>query len=177
MLADGLTLSPDTIQSTTETLLNIKDLAQYRDPFKLNELLNLLDAVKKLGATIPQIEELAAESPNTDGERIARSLLRAKYGADSWREIVKPISDKLRVWQRDVLVDYLIHREELRDANELYEYYLIDPQMSPGMITSRLVQAIAAVQLFVQRCLLNLEDVTLNDDDRKRWKWMKNYRV
>ena len=47
-LADGLGLSPDTIQDAAQTLLGIKDLAQYRDPLKLDELLRLIDAVKRL---------------------------------------------------------------------------------------------------------------------------------
>ena len=112
--------------------------------------------------------------------------MRAKYGVDSWNDIIKPISNALRIKQRDALVDYLIsgrpdeehpNRKGFRDVTDLYEYYLIDPEMSPCMLTSRLVQATAAVQLFVQRCLLNLEPVELTDNDRQRWEWMKNYRV
>ena len=46
------------------------------------------------------------------------------------------------------------------------------------MLTSRIVQASAAVQLFVQRCLMNLEQgVSLSLIDTAQWEWMKNFRV
>ena len=46
------------------------------------------------------------------------------------------------------------------------------------MLTSRIVQATAAVQLFVQRCLMNLEDgISPSAIDTIIWSWMKNYRV
>ncbi len=44
-----------------------------------------------------------------------------------------------------------------------------------------MVQATAAVQLFVQRCFLNLEpNVTVNataDQDWLQWRWMSQYRL
>jgi hypothetical protein len=46
------------------------------------------------------------------------------------------------------------------------------------MNTSRIKQAISSVQLFVQRCLLNLEPaVSPRAIDSDRWQWTKNYRV
>jgi peptidoglycan hydrolase-like protein with peptidoglycan-binding domain len=72
-------------------------------------------------------------------------------------------------------------RRNLRDANELYGHFLIDVEMDPCMMTSRIKQAISSVQLFVQRCLMNLENGVLAgaeiDDAWDWWKWMKNYRV
>ena len=72
-------------------------------------------------------------------------------------------------------------RRMLRDANDLYGHFLIDVEMDPCMMTSRIKQAIGSVQLFVQRCLMNLEDeVQANsqtDDAWDWWKWMKNYRM
>ena len=62
---------------------------------------------------------------------------------------------------------------------QLYEYFLVDPGMEPVVQTSRIRLAIASVQLFVQRCLLNLEkevhpSAILNVE---QWDWMKRYRV
>jgi hypothetical protein len=60
----------------------------------------------------------------------------------------------------------------------LFEYFLMDVQMDPCMETSRVRHALSAVQLFVDRALMNLEPgVTLSDDDAKRWTWMKRYRL
>ncbi len=72
-------------------------------------------------------------------------------------------------------------RRNLRDSNELYALFLIDVEMAPCMMTSRIKQAISSVQLFVQRCLMNLEPKVLasseTDEAWDWWKWMKSYRV
>ena len=66
----------------------------------------------------------------------------------------------------------------LRGPNELYAHFLIDVEMDPCMLTSRIVLANSSVQLFVQRCLLNLEpEVELAPEDAKEWEWMKQYRI
>jgi hypothetical protein len=62
--------------------------------------------------------------------------------------------------------------------DQLYERLLVDVQMDPCMPTSRVAQAISTVQLFVSRCLLNLEpDVSPAAIDPLRWEAMKRYRV
>ncbi len=45
----------------------------------------------------------------------------------------------------------------ITDTNGLFDYFLIDVEMSSCMGTSRIKQAISSVQLFVRRCLMNLE--------------------
>jgi ABC toxin N-terminal region/Putative peptidoglycan binding domain len=66
----------------------------------------------------------------------------------------------------------------LRGPHELYAHFLIDVEMDPCMLTSRIVLANSSVQLFVQRCLLNLEpEVALSPEDAKEWEWMKRYRL
>ena len=66
----------------------------------------------------------------------------------------------------------------LEGPNELYAHFLVDVEMDPCMLTSRIVLATNTVQLFVQRCLLNLEpEVQLSPEDVKEWEWMKLYRV
>jgi receptor-binding and translocation channel-forming TcA subunit of Tc toxin/ABC toxin-like protein/neuraminidase-like protein/putative peptidoglycan binding protein/virulence plasmid A protein len=72
-------------------------------------------------------------------------------------------------------------RHSLHDVNDLYAYFLIDVEMSPCMMTSRIKQALSSTQLFVQRCLMNLEpEVAASvvvDDKWREWKWMKSYRI
>src|SRR5215469_8049115 len=65
---------------------------------------------------------------------------------------------------------------DLADSTALYNIFLIDVEMSSCQMTSRIKQAIGSVQLFVQRCFLQLEpEVTLTPDDAKHWDWMKSY--
>ena len=69
-------------------------------------------------------------------------------------------------------------KKDLKTRDELFEHLLIDVEMAPCMITSRIKQAISTVQLFVQRCFMNLEpEVKFDEDAALQWAWMKSYRV
>ena len=116
-----------------------------------------------------------------------RSTLRARYDQEDWEKVVKPLNNQLRKNQRQALISYLLSKKELIDfevvdADSLFEFFLIDVQMDPCMQTSRIKQAISTVQLFVQRCLLGLEEkknygVPNDALDRDRWDWMQKYRI
>lgn len=112
---------------------------------------------------------------------IARNLkesVKARFEPEAWQRVAKPIFDRLRQKQRDALVTYVLHKEHFDRIEQLYEYFLIDPGMEPVVQTSRIRLAIASVQLFVQRCLLNLEEhVKPSDINAEQWEWMKRYRV
>jgi Tc toxin complex TcA C-terminal TcB-binding domain/Neuraminidase-like domain len=162
---------------------------QYRDPQVIVRLIQLLAALKQLGATVDQVSPqntpqpgqangLISGTPNDMDADTARALLRVKFGDSQWDDLIKPIADTLRLLQRDALVDYLIARDDLGDVNDLYERYLIDVQTGTCTITTRLLQATAAAQLFVQRVLLNLEPgASFSDDQRNLWDWMQSYRI
>jgi hypothetical protein len=110
---------------------------------------------------------------------------RSRMDPEFWNETVRPLNDKLRENQRDAMIKYLLVQDVfvnqgISDADALFEFFLIDVQMSPLMETSRIKQAISSVQTFVQRCQLGLEvksGVDADLLDRPRWDWMKNYRV
>lgn len=136
--------------------------------------------LKRLGASADQCLAWAKPSPTADDARALKSVVRAKYDDAQWLELAKALRDPLRERQRSALVAYLVQKLGVRDANELYDDFLIDVEMSPCMMTTRIKQAISAVQLFVQRSLMNLEkpDVSLTTDDAKEWsQWRKWYRV
>src|SRR5262249_6862598 len=103
---------------------------------------------------------------------------------EAWVAVAKPLNDDLRESQREALVAYVlaaptIIARGITDANQLFEYFLIDVDMCACMATSRIKQAISSVQLFIQRCLMNLESPAVLPAaiDAEHWQWMKNYRV
>jgi Neuraminidase-like domain len=121
-----------------------------------------------------------------------RKAIRARFDEDVWEQVVKPLNDQLREHQKQALIAYLLVQQDLidwgvMDADSLFEFFLIDVQMDACMQTSRIKQAISSVQLFIQRCLLGLEEkkdangneigVRNNAIDRDRWEWMQRYRV
>lgn len=110
-----------------------------------------------------------------------KQAARAKFTESQWLSTAEPIRDELRKKQRGALVDAVIQQlndSTIQDANDLYAHFLMDAQINPCMQTSRIVFATGAVQLFVQRVLLNLEGpVKFSTADASMWQWMKNYRV
>ena len=65
-----------------------------------------------------------------------------------------------------------------KTPDQLYEHFLVDVQMDACMQTSRIRLALSTVQLFVTRCLMNLEaDVSPASIRADRWQWMQRYRV
>ncbi len=100
----------------------------------------------------------------------------------AWLETMPTVSDPLRNKLRDALVSFILHYKkpsaEIITPEKLYEYFLIDVEMNACMKTSRIRQALSTVQLFVQRCLMNLEpEVAPSSIRAQQWLWMKRYRV
>ena len=109
-----------------------------------------------------------------------RNTLKARYDTDDWQRVAQAIFDPLRQKKRDALVAYILHDhpEKFERPEQLFEYFLIDPGMEPVVQTSRIKLALSSVQLFIQRCFLNLEpQVHPSALDSKHWQWMKRYRV
>jgi hypothetical protein len=77
------------------------------------------------------------------------------------------VMDKLNVSRRDALMAYYLghhipkkipeYATKIRNDRDLYEYLLIDPGVSPAVKTSKIAEAISSVQLYIHRCLEQLE--------------------
>lgn len=178
--------------STTHFSLTVDDFKNEIALMKIKEAMSL---VFKTGLAPETIAQWAA--PVTDFDQlhataeIVKRATKAKYEEADWLKLAGNLSDAIRKNQRQALISHLLTKPELidwgaTDADGLFEYFLIDVQMGTCMDTSRIVQANAAVQMFVNRCLLNLESAKASGEelgvspdaiDKERWEWMKNYRV
>lgn len=141
--------------------------------------------VEKLGVPAAALFPSATNEPDAAAVRALQSALRARYDESDWLSVIKPVNDALRGKQRDALVASVLRRlgekEESRHIDtpdKLFEYFLMDVQMEPCMQTSRIRHALSSVQLFIERCLMNLEPRVAPSSIRARhWEWMKRYRV
>jgi hypothetical protein len=165
--------------------LTMPDENEFRDERAMARLSESFDLLKRLGMTAEQCMALAQEAQVSEmSANNAARAARAKYDEDRWLEIARPLRDPIREKQRAALVAYLVNHpdpakdQHWRDVGDIYAHFLIDVEMSPCQMTSRIKQAISSTQLFVQRCLMNLEQgVASKAIDPDMWKWMKNYRV
>jgi hypothetical protein len=111
-----------------------------------------------------------------------KGVIRERLDDMAWQETMKSVMDALRNKSRDALVTYILHHDkpqpQIHNADQLYEYFLIDVQMDACMLTSRIRMALSSIQLFVMRCMMNLEmDVSPESIRAQQWAWMKRYRV
>ncbi|MFF1566871.1 neuraminidase-like domain-containing protein [Streptomyces sp. NPDC058293] len=143
------------------------------------------DQLTALGIGANALIAVTTNEPTTDAVRDLQGALRARYAASDWLSLVKPINDDLRGRQRDALVAYVLHQmrsspasAHIDTADKLFEYFLMDVQMEPCMQTSRIRNALSTAQLFIERCLMNIEPrVASSAINAAQWEWMQRYRV
>lgn len=175
-------------QDLTDTLnhftLNLADLSSLR---RFRQVKEAVDLIAATGQRAVDLLTWAVDAPNAALiDRIKQSL-RTHQAPLSWRATLQDVNDRLRNQRRDALVAYILHHApptpEIKTADQLYEHFLIDVEMDACMKTSRIRLALSTVQLFVTRCLMNLESPAVDasafraDDRADQWTWMRRYRV
>ena len=153
--------------------------SDWRDGRILRQLIDAFALIGRLGVSAAQADRWVIAGIGAAEAEELRLAAKSKHDEERWPAIARALRDPVREKQRAALVAYLIAQEDKYvNEEDLYADLLIDVEMAPCMLTSRIKQAISIVQLFVQRAFLNLEDgIELTRDDRDQWEWMKNYRV
>ena len=157
-------------------------VSAYKDEVAMRRLQSAFAMLNLIGASADQCLAWASattEIQETNSAQDIKSLVRAKLDNTQWLEVAKNLNDPLRERQRAALVSYLMPKRNARNGNELYDDFLIDVEMSPCMMSTRIKQAISSVQLFIQRSLMNLEeDVFMTPKEAREWaQWRKQYRM
>jgi hypothetical protein len=150
----------------------------------LTAALDLGARYKVSGATLVQLATVPA---TTDTASAAKSALQAQFPQSAWFGAVRPVEDKLRESRRDALVGYLLGPGPAKpigatflSSDDIYDYYLIDPEMSACALSTRLLQASLAIQQFVQQCFLNLSfgsQVDTTNPHWSEWSWRGQFRL
>ncbi len=138
------------------------------------QILNLSKLIN--GGTYSQWEEAAQKLEN---------IAKAKYQAEDWSVVAKPVLTKIQQEKRDVLVDALLYNfaktpgyQHITNRELLSEYLLIDVDVTSLVTTSYVKEAISALQLYIYRCQMNIEDGTrVNSDFHEYWQWLRSYSV
>jgi Tc toxin complex TcA C-terminal TcB-binding domain/Neuraminidase-like domain/Salmonella virulence plasmid 28.1kDa A protein len=162
--------------------------ADYRQPATYDALRRLQAMAEATGGSGAQLISWGAAAPDESAAVSAQAVLKSRYAESDWLQTAPTMTDPIRERRAAALQAYLLAQRTAGgdlvygDANALFDHFLIDVQMSSCEVTTRVVQAYAAVQLFVERCLMGLEepDVAVDliqDDTWTQWQWMKRYRV
>ncbi len=181
----------------------------YTNAKLYHRLLKCFEQMKLTGVDATTMFSWASITTDTTLDRDVsiqtRQAVKSKYEQEDWLQKVTPLHNEIREKKRTALVEYHLENSQRnvdpelldgvitnplywKDSNSLYKYFLIDVEMSACQLTSRIKQALSSIQLFVQRCFLNLENryVQVTQDQKEdtsspnawsQWKWMKNYRI
>ncbi len=183
-----------TINYLVNTHFNLT-IDDFKNEIALSKIHNAKRIVSKTGTSAETLAVWVLPESDFDvlneTAQLIKNTVKAKYEEADWLQLAGGLSDKIRENQKQALIQYLLMQPELQqwgveDADSLFEYFLIDVQMGACMDTSRIKQANSSIQLFVARCLLNLESDLASGNEKgvspeyivkARWEWMKNYRV
>jgi hypothetical protein len=162
---------------------------------QINSLNRIFTQATLLGTDVyllSQISDTALAPATPQGyatlDALAGRLLeaiQAKTTAEAWPTVVQQINSPLLELERDALVPVAVWQlgqqfTDITTARALYEFLLIDVEMSGCAQISSIKEALNAAQLYLQRCRLNLErNVIISTDDLPNvwWEWLLNYRI
>lgn len=181
----------------TEGIMHDADLSHFRSYYGLIKMLPTLELMKKLSCTAKDFNLWSINIYGYDNElAIAddlRERIRGRYTSSKAEEWLRQIENPIREKKRDILVDLLINTEypgnsvKFDSKADMTAYFLMDVEMNAEQDTSEIRHALSSIQMFVQRCMLNLENgVTVSNSNMRdsssmnswsQWNWMKNYRV
>ncbi|MFZ3495475.1 neuraminidase-like domain-containing protein [Streptomyces sp. 5.8] len=159
---------------------------RFTEPANLDKLRRAVATYRRLGVSAERANLWLRAEFTPEAAQAAWGAARALHSAADWPSVAGPMQDTLRDRQRAALVAYLVAHPLLdgqtplwRDANGLHDHFLLDVEMSTAQLTTRIAQAAYGIQLFVQRCLLNLEPQVSTSDSElwEQWEWMKRYRL
>ncbi len=158
----------------------------------LNKAFNLAE---KMGVDVYFMLRLISlnDMPATAGDnwelynamaQIMLDAVNARYDDEEWKEVYDELSGVLNANLRNALMGYLIWHlnaayPELQTPQDLYQFLLIDVEMSGCARISPIKQGIGSVQLYMQRSRMNLEPgVEIPATFQEVWwDWMANYRI
>ena len=157
--------------------------------YTINEISNICN---NTGLSVSSLHTVLTAGLSLDDSHKILFAAKGTKDDNEWAKIAKPLRDVIRKKQRDALVSFVLAHPpsgnlyRWQNEDDLYAYLLIDTQMEPVMLTSRIKQATSTAQLFIDRVLMNLEysggnlsaQVGMSVEAAQEWKeWRKWYRI
>lgn len=193
---DMANLLADLAAQDASLIQSLLDL--FKDPNRivnLSGMQRILDLISATGADLDYLTNLRdlltwnATANWSDYQTTAEhtlAVVRARLAAaDNWNSLFSQLDGEVQEKKRTAMVGaaiaYMASREEtawIGNTRDLYEYLLIDVEMSGVAQISYIKEALNAVQLYLLRCRERLETGIVHlDIPTVWWEWMMNYRV
>ena len=140
----------------------------------INFLLRLRDLSKP---------EPADSQAHTSGATDLLHVINAKYDDPAEGEkAFGPINSHIDEVKRDALAGFMIWNlgktfSHITSLQDLYEFLLIDVEMTGCADISYVKQGLNSLQLYIQRCRMGIEAEVKSQIPEKWWAWMAHYRV
>ena len=169
----------------------------FKDANRIDKLYNIsrvFELVQKTGTNLSFLQSLNALAGKSVTDSwdayvsAADSLItavKARYTADAWNSLYEQIEGAEQESKREALIGIAISElsqkpatKWIKNTRNLYEYLLIDVEMSGCAQISYIKEALNAVQIYLNRCRKQLEPgVEDFSIPNVWWEWMMNYRV
>lgn len=179
LLVDTL-FSQDERYNTVAGIVHMKSCFDLGGKLTLSmNLLLMLAELGTLGADVTNDEW----SQYNDAAVVAIGALKARYDGPEWLENYRPSLDTVNEKSRDVLAAYALYLyrqtyPQFTSYDDLYDYLLIDIEMSGCSDISYIKQAILSVQLYMNRAHMMLEPgVSKLPIPTTWWTWLSSYRL
>ncbi len=137
-----------------------------------------------------QLHEL--NSANGDEPEWEKAVAAVKLGLNRQNDAVrkKIATDAINLELRDALVANFMNevvgkskalKQKINSWEDIYQYLLLDVNVSPQVPTTRLLECTGAVQLYINRTIQGVENVDLDNDRleklKKDWDISQQYRL
>lgn len=153
-------------------------------------LVNAFEIAGKQGVLPSAMQTWNKMSLSKDDASAIQQAIRKQLSGSTGTDKLIEVNDYLREALRNALLGYTIYKMNVLNG-QLFEksgagmsdFLLIDVQRSACGMTSRIKQALSAIQMLVQRALLGLERISSSStfevpsEPATEWTWRKNYRV
>lgn len=169
----------DLTELLTHMGLNRADLSKLSI---LRKVMIAMKLITEVGYPATKVVSWITNDPSYELVAGIKDTVKNNVTEAAWLETMHTVSDPVRNSLRDALVSYILKYQkpsaEVVNPDKLYEYFLVDVEMDACMKTSRIRLALSTLQLFIQRCLINLEPMVAPESIKAdHWAWMKRYRV
>ena len=112
---------------------------------------------------------------------VIKNALNLHYSPETLKQALAPIEGQIDERTRDLLSNWLLWElgatfGDLQTLDDLYEFLLVDVKTTSVVNISPLKLGLNSLQLYVQRCMANLENGTVCTIPKDWWSWMSDYR-